>query len=139
MNEFDRLLDSVDNVLDGAHALTREVRRVTKHPLREAREVEDGIRKGQVELIQIGLKQLHMLRELLGIAGKDITKALSLAQEIERLEETGDDVKDQMLDQIYGSWEKLDTPLSIIILRPRSKLTIYWMHARKLRASWVTS
>jgi len=49
-----------------------------------------------------------MLRELLGIAGKDITKALSLAQEIERLEETGDDVKDQMLDQIYGSWEKLD-------------------------------
>jgi len=33
---------------------------------------------------------------------------LSLAQEIERLEETGDDVKDQMLDQIYGSWEKLD-------------------------------
>ena len=54
------------------------------------------------------MKQLRMLRELLGIAGKDITKALSLAQEIERLEETGDDVKDQMLDQIYGSWEKLD-------------------------------
>jgi len=108
MNEFDRLLDSVDNVLDGAHALSRQLRRVTKHPLREAREVEDGIRKGQVELIQIGLKQLRMLRELLGIAGKDITKALSLAQEIERLEETGDDVKDQMLDEIYGSWEKLD-------------------------------
>jgi uncharacterized protein Yka (UPF0111/DUF47 family) len=108
MNEFDRLLDSVDNVLDGAHALSRQLRRVTKHPLREAREVEDGIRKGQVELIQIGLKQLHMLRELLQTAGKDNEKALSLAREIEKLEETGDDIKDQMLDQIYGSWEKLD-------------------------------
>jgi uncharacterized protein Yka (UPF0111/DUF47 family) len=108
LNEFDRLLDSVDNVLDGAHALSRQLRRVTKHPLGEAKEVEDGIRKGQVELVQIGLKQLQMLRELLNIAGKDMSKALSLAREIEGLEEIGDDVKDQMLDEIYGSWEKMD-------------------------------
>jgi uncharacterized protein Yka (UPF0111/DUF47 family) len=31
-----------------------------------------------------------------------------MAREIERLEEQGDDVKDAMLDEIYGSWEKLD-------------------------------
>ena len=33
---------------------------------------------------------------------------MAMAREIEELEEKGDDVKDAMLDEIYGSWEKLD-------------------------------
>ena len=106
--EFDRLIDNVDNVLDSAHSLSRQLKRVTKHPLRETKEVEESIRKGQIELVQIGLKQLGMLRGLFHVAGRDVTMAMSLAREIESLEETGDDVKDAMLDEIYGSWEKLD-------------------------------
>src|SRR5207253_4568938 len=52
--------------------------------------------------------QLRAFRKLLTIAGTDRTQAIELAREIERLEEQGDDVKDAMLDELYGSWEKLD-------------------------------
>ncbi len=107
-NEFDRLVDAVDSILDRAHSLSRQLRRVTRHPLREAKEVDEKIRSGQAELVQIGVRQLRMFRELLDMAGKDIDRSLLIAREIEKMEETGDDVKDGMLDEIYGSWEKLD-------------------------------
>jgi uncharacterized protein Yka (UPF0111/DUF47 family) len=108
MREFERLADSVDGVLDRAHALSRQMRRVTKRPLREAKEFDAIIRKDQVRLIEIGLTQLQMLRNLFKIAGSDMNQSLELAKQIERLEEQGDDVKDNMLDEIYGSWEVLD-------------------------------
>ena len=99
-NDFERLVDSVDSVLDRAHSLSRQLRRVTKRPLREAKEFDATIRKDQVRLIEIGRLQLQLLRNLLDIAGSDRVKALEMAREIERLEEQGDDVKDSMLDQI---------------------------------------
>src|SRR6184192_2958085 len=37
MREFERLANSVDSVLDRAHALSRQIRRVTKRPLRGPR------------------------------------------------------------------------------------------------------
>jgi uncharacterized protein Yka (UPF0111/DUF47 family) len=52
--------------------------------------------------------QLQMLRKLFNVAGLDMKQSLELARQIERLEEQGDDVKDNMLDEIYGSWEVLD-------------------------------
>ena len=102
MREFERLADSVDGVLDRAHALSRQIRRVTKRPLREAKEFDAIIRKDQVRLIEIGL------RKLFNIAGSDMRQSLELAKRIELLEEQGDDIKDNMLDEIYGSWEALD-------------------------------
>jgi len=108
MREFERLADSVDSVLDRAHALSRQIRRVTKRPLREAKEFDAIIRKDQVRLIEIGLVQLQGLRKLFSIAGSNMKESLELAKRIERLEEQGDDVKDNMLDEIYGSWEVLD-------------------------------
>lgn len=107
-NDFERLVDSVDSILDRAHSLSRQLRRVTKRPLRQAKEFDALIRKEQVRLIEIGRQQLHTLRQLLEVAGSDRVKALEMAREIEKLEEQGDDVKDAMLDEIYGSWEKLD-------------------------------
>lgn len=107
-SDFERLVDSVDSVLDRAHSLSRQLRRVTRKPLREAKEIDASIRKDQVRLVETGRTQLQIFRNLLEIAGSDRTKALDLAREIERLEEQGDDVKDSMLDEIYGSWEKLD-------------------------------
>jgi uncharacterized protein Yka (UPF0111/DUF47 family) len=108
MREFERLADAVDSVLDRAHALSRQIRRVTKRPLRQAKEFDAVIRKDQVRLIETGLVQLQYLRKLFSIAGSDMKQSLELAREIERLEEQGDDVKDNMLDEIYGSWEILD-------------------------------
>jgi len=108
MREFERLADSVDSVLDRAHALSRQIRRVTKRPLREAKQFDAIIRKDQVRLIEIGLVQLQYLRKLFNIAGSDKRQSFDLAKQIERLEEQGDDVKDNMLDEIYGSWEMLD-------------------------------
>ena len=108
MREFERLADSVDSVLDRAHALSRQIRRITKRPLREAKQFDEIIRKEQVHLVEIGLSQLQSLRKLFAIAGSDMNQSLEFAKEIERLEEQGDDVKDNMLDEIYGSWEILD-------------------------------
>jgi uncharacterized protein Yka (UPF0111/DUF47 family) len=106
--DFDKLADNVDSVLDRAHGLSRQLRRVTRRPLREAQEFDSDIRKEQISLIEIGLAQLRSFRKLVTTAGSDRTKALELAREIEHMEEQGDDVKDAMLDEIYGSWEKLD-------------------------------
>ena len=106
--DFGRLADNVDSILDRAHGLSRQLRRVTRRPLREAKEFDMDIRKEQISLIEIGLAQLQMFRRLLNVAGSDRDRAIELDREIERLEEQGDDVKDSMLDEIYGSWEKLD-------------------------------
>ena len=106
--DFERLVESVDSILDRAHSLSRQLRRVTKRPLRQAKEFDAVIRKEQVRLIEIGQQQLRTLRQLLDTAGYDRAKALDMAREIERLEEQGDDVKDAMLDEIYGSSDKID-------------------------------
>lgn len=106
--DFGRLADNVDSVLDRAHALSRQLRRVTRRPLREAKEFDTKNRKEMTHLIEIGLTQLRAFRRLLTVAGTNRTEAIELAREIEQLEEEGDDVKDAMLDELYGSWEKLD-------------------------------
>jgi uncharacterized protein Yka (UPF0111/DUF47 family) len=107
-NDFGRLVDCVDSVLDRAHSLSRQLRRIAKRPLRGPEEFDASFRKEQVRLVEIGRKELRILRELLSTAGSDRTKAYAMAREIEELEEKGDDVKDTMLDEVYGSWEKLD-------------------------------
>jgi uncharacterized protein Yka (UPF0111/DUF47 family) len=106
--DFGRLADNVDSILDRAHGLSRQIRRITRRPLREEKEFDSDIRKEQISLIEIGLAQLQMFRKLLNVAGSDRDEALKLARQIESLEEQGDDVKDSMIDEIYGSWEKLD-------------------------------
>src|SRR6266487_1122435 len=106
--DFGRLADNVDSILDRAHGLSRQLRRVTRRPLREAKEFDTTNRKEMIQLIEIGLTQLRAFRKLLTIAGTNRNQAIDLAREIERLEEQGDDVKDAMLDELYGSWEKLD-------------------------------
>ncbi len=107
-NDFGRLVDSVDSVLDRAHSISRQLWRITRLSLREPREFDAVFRKEQIELVELGKKQLRVLIDLLVIAGSNRAKAIEMAREIERLEEQGDDVKDAMLDHIYGSWEKLD-------------------------------
>ncbi len=107
-NDFGRLVDSVDSVLDRAHSLSRQLRRIAKTPLRQAREFDAAFRREQVRLVEIGKQELKLLCELLDVAGSDRTRAFAMAHEIERLEEQGDDVKDAMLDEIYGSSQNLD-------------------------------
>ncbi len=107
-NDFGRLVDCVDSVLDRAHAVSRQLRRMAKGPVRHIEEFDASFRKEHVRLVEIGRQELGILRELLKVAGSDRTRALGMAHEIEDLEEKGDDLKDGMLDQVYGSWEKLD-------------------------------
>ena len=107
-NDFGRLVDCVDSVLDRAHAVSRQLRRMAKGPVRKSMDFDASFRKEQVRLVEIGRQELRLLRELLEVAGSDRKRATAIAREIEELEEKGDDVKDSMLDEIYGSWEKLD-------------------------------
>ncbi len=74
----------------------------------EAKEFDAANRKEMIHLIEIGLTQLRAFRKLLAVAGTNRNEAIELARQIEQLEEEGDDVKDAMLDELYGSWEKLD-------------------------------
>src|SRR3989442_13783859 len=94
MREFERLADSVDGVLDRAHALSRQIRRGTKRPLREAKQFDAIIRKDQVRLIEIGLMQLQMLRKLFNVAGSEIKQSVEPPSQILRPEERGDELKE---------------------------------------------
>jgi len=94
--DFGRLADNVDSILDRAHGLSRQLRRVTRRPLREAKEFDAANRKEMIHLIEIGLTQLRAFRKLLAVAGTNRNEAIELARQIEQLEE------------LYGSWEKLD-------------------------------
>src|SRR5947199_5146807 len=62
----------------------------------------------QVWFVRVRLGPAQGLRKLFSVAGSNMKESLELAKRIERLEEQGDDVKDNMLDEIYGSWEVLD-------------------------------
>src|SRR6266852_7699947 len=72
-NDFGRLVDCVDSVLDRAHAVSRQLRRIAKRPLREANEFDAAFRKEQIRLVEIGQTELSILRNLLGIAGSNRT------------------------------------------------------------------
>src|SRR5438046_8846801 len=65
--DFGRLADNVDSILDRAHALSRQLRRVTRRPLREAKEFDTANRKEMIHLVQIGLAQLSACRKRLTI------------------------------------------------------------------------
>ena len=107
-NDFGRLVDCVDSVLDRAHAVSRQLRRMAKGPVRPTRSFDASFRKEQVRLVEIGKQELGLLRGLLEVAGSDRNRAFAMAREIEGLEEKGDDVKDAMLDEIYGSSDQID-------------------------------
>src|SRR5437867_9869208 len=53
-NDFGRLVDSVDSVLDRAHAVSRQVRRMAKGPVRKSREFDVSFGKEQVRLVELG-------------------------------------------------------------------------------------
>src|SRR5690242_3176112 len=62
--DFGRLADNVDSILDRAHGLSRQLRRVTRRPLREAKEFDTANRKQMIHLVEIGLTQLRAFRKL---------------------------------------------------------------------------
>src|SRR5207302_9699105 len=85
--DFGRLADNVDSILHRAHALSRQLRRVTRRPLREARAFDSANRKDMNHLVQIRLTQLRAFRKLLTIAGKDRTPPMDPARGIEQRDE----------------------------------------------------
>src|SRR5262245_39629041 len=50
-NDFGRLVDCVDSVLDRAHAVSRQLRRMAKGPVRESGEFDASFRMEQVRLV----------------------------------------------------------------------------------------
>src|SRR5439155_9864147 len=98
--DFGRLADNVDSVLDRAHALSRQLRRVTRRPLREAKEFDTANRKEMIHLVQIGLTQLRAFRKLLTIAGTDRNQRMDLEEELKQLEGEGEEGKNEMLERL---------------------------------------
>src|SRR5437879_12021885 len=78
--DFGRLTENVDSILDRAHALSRQLRRVTRRPLREAKEFDAANRKEMIHLIEIGLTQLRAFRKLLMVDGTDRNQVIDFAR-----------------------------------------------------------
>lgn len=105
--DFARLVDTMDSVLDEAHSISREVRRHCKYYFPGESEVELDIYKKVGKLVLLGRDGVRKLNELVS-AGADLGKVSSLARAIEDIEEQADDIKDDILDDVYRQAKDLE-------------------------------
>jgi len=98
--DFANLVDTVDSVLDGVHSISREVQRHCKYYFPGESEVELDIYKKVGKLVLLGREGVKKLRVLISTT-TNLGEASLLARQIEDIEEQADDVKDNILDDVY--------------------------------------
>ncbi len=103
IDDFLRLSERVDGILDIAHSMSREVSRVYKYRKDEPTLIEKRIYAEVPKLLELGVLAVRSLLEMI-VATKTTQRDMSTYTErIESLEEQADDVKDSMLDEIFAS------------------------------------
>lgn len=98
--DFANLVETVDSVLDGVHSISREVQRHCKYYFPGESEAELDIYKKVGKLVLLGREGVKKLRVLISTTA-NLGEASLLARQIEDIEEQADDVKDNILDDIY--------------------------------------
>lgn len=105
-----KLVDIFDNILDTIHFLSGEdYRKLYFKRLRSttARDIEQEI----LEYLKYTEKILQNLLEMLNLAIENKWESIiRLSERIEVLEEGGDDMKHQMIENIYMNWDKIREP-----------------------------
>lgn len=105
--DFAKLVDTVDSVLDGVHSISREIQRHCKYYFPGETEVERDIYKKVGKLVLLGRQGVKKLNQLIS-TGANLREASSLSRQIEDIEEQADDVKDDILDDVYRQAKYLE-------------------------------
>ena len=109
-NYLIKLIDIIDNILDTIHFLSGEdYRKLYFKRLRseKARDIETEI----LEYLKYTQGALTSLMEMITLAiDNKWNEIVAKSEEIETLEERGDDMKHIMIENIYRNWDKIREP-----------------------------
>lgn len=98
------LADEMDNIFDDYYFIAREVNRTVMSGVDLP--LLDVMTTTFIEMVNLGDRQLEILGKLL--EANDMEQARSLRQDIEKLEEQGDDLKDTGFDSMYKNRKLFD-------------------------------
>ena len=98
------LTDEMDNIFDAYYFIAREVNRTVMSGVELP--MLEKMTTTFIEMVNLGDRQLETLGKLLEANSMD--EARSLRQEIEKLEEQGDDLKDAGFDSMYKNRKLFD-------------------------------
>ncbi|MGC9153667.1 MAG: DUF47 domain-containing protein [Vulcanisaeta sp.] len=103
---MDTILNKSDDILDGIHVLSRELRRT--YYLCNTDPVRKFLGEEFLEMIRIGKEALKSLLEIINRLDKaSFSDIRVMVMGIQKLEEEVDDIKDSALDKLYASAKEL--------------------------------
>ncbi|MGC8543943.1 MAG: DUF47 domain-containing protein [Vulcanisaeta sp.] len=103
---MDTILNKSDDILDGIHVLSRELRRT--YYLCNTDPVRKFLGEEFLEMIRIGKEALKALLEIINRLDKaSFSDIRVMVMGIQKLEEEVDDIKDSALDKLYASAKEL--------------------------------
>lgn len=103
---MDTILNKSDDILDGIHVLSRELRRT--YYLCNTEPIRKFLGEEFLEMLRIGKEAMRMLIEILNNLDKrGFADIRVMVMGIEKLEEEVDDIKDSALDKLYASAKEL--------------------------------
>lgn len=106
--QFIYLANTLDDILDTIHVVSREILRVKK--LSNLTPTKDilFIHSKTVFQLEHSRRMVELLQELFNSLDKNWETIIALSASIERLEEGGDALKEESLDILYNAREKMD-------------------------------
>jgi hypothetical protein len=103
---MDTILNKSDDVLDGIHVLSRELRRT--YFLCNTNPVRKFLGEEFLEMLRIGKEALKNLIEIINdLNTKSFSDIRVMVMGIQKLEEEVDDIKDSALDKLYSNAKEL--------------------------------
>ncbi|BDR92570.1 DUF47 domain-containing protein [Vulcanisaeta souniana] len=103
---MDTILNKSDDILDGIHVLSRELRRT--YYLCNTEPVRNFLGEEFLEMLRIGKEALKMLIEIINdLNVRSFSDIRVMVMGIQKLEEEVDDIKDSALDKLYASAKEL--------------------------------
>ncbi|ADN49731.1 DUF47 domain-containing protein [Vulcanisaeta distributa] len=103
---MDTILNKSDDILDGIHVLSRELRRT--YYLCNTEPVRKFLSEEFLEMLRIGKEALKMLLEIINnLDRKSFSDIRVMVMGIQKLEEEVDDIKDSALDKLYSNAKDL--------------------------------
>jgi uncharacterized protein Yka (UPF0111/DUF47 family) len=115
-NNLIELVNLIDDLLDTIHFLSKDMNRFKKY-LRISEVYELGVANHIKDNILHSKKAILALRQLLlEAANNNVQEVVKLRNDIENLEERGDELKDRTMEKLYKNGLNMD-PISFILLR----------------------
>ena len=108
MDNLITLVETCDDLLDKSYFVSREIKRVHENTHRFDDWTRDFLRRGYdvcIRILQNNLEALDQVRHLL--EAKDFQEMGEARNLIQKLEEKVDDLKDNLIDEIYNSADSL--------------------------------